>query len=161
MITTPNRSPVEPTVVPQGTGTVLHAFGDQVTVKLSAAQTGGAFALCEDITPPGGGPPLHYHLHEDELFMLQEGRVRYFLEAEWIDLEPGAVVFAPRKSIHTFRNVGDRPCRQLIMTTPSGFETFFARCATEFARPGGPDLARLADISAEHGIHFVEHVSTG
>jgi hypothetical protein len=40
--------------------------------------------------------------------------------------------------------------------TPSGFETFFARCAEEYAKPGSPDMGRIAAISAEHGIHFVE-----
>ena len=44
----------------------------------------------------------------------------------------------------------------LIMTVPSGIERFFARCAEEFAKPGGPpEMARLFDIGAEHGIHFI------
>jgi hypothetical protein len=42
----------------------------------------------------------------------------------------------------------------LITTAPSGFETFFTRCATEFANPAGPDMQRIMEISAEHGIHF-------
>jgi hypothetical protein len=44
----------------------------------------------------------------------------------------------------------------LIMTTPSGFEKFFARCAEEFAKPGGPDMSRIAKIGEEHGIHFLQ-----
>ena len=35
-------------------------------------------------------------------------------------------------------------------------EVFFARCAEEFAKPGAPDLARIVEISAEHGIHYVK-----
>jgi hypothetical protein len=62
----------------------------------------------------------------------------------------------PRGVVHTFKNVGDEPSRMLIMTTPSGFENFFARCAEEFARPGGPDMSRILAIGAEHGIHFVQ-----
>jgi hypothetical protein len=38
----------------------------------------------------------------------------------------------------------------------SGFEKFFARCAEEFAKPGEPpEMERLIEIGAEHGIHFV------
>jgi hypothetical protein len=42
------------------------------------------------------------------------------------------------------------------MTTPSGFEKFFARCAEEFAKPGGPNMPRIIEIGVEHGIHFVQ-----
>ena len=87
--------------------------------------------------------------------MLQEGRVSYFVENSWMELGPGGVVFAPRGTVHTFRNVGDKPARQCVLTTPFGFENFFARCALEFAKPGGPDMSRIEQISAEHGIHFV------
>jgi hypothetical protein len=42
------------------------------------------------------------------------------------------------------------------VTTPSGFEKFFARCAEEFAKPGGTDISRINEIGIEHGIHFVQ-----
>jgi hypothetical protein len=60
----------------------------------------------------------------------------------------------PKNSVHAFKNVGGVPLRMLITTAPSGFETFFNRCATEFANPSGPDMPRIMEISAEHGIHF-------
>jgi len=44
----------------------------------------------------------------------------------------------------------------LLMTTPSGFEKFFPRCAAEFAKTGEPDMSRIVQIGAEHGIHFVQ-----
>jgi len=44
----------------------------------------------------------------------------------------------------------------MVMTMPSGIESFSERCAEEFAKPSRPpDMARLFDIGAEHGIHFV------
>jgi hypothetical protein len=57
-----------PVILAPGEGETLHAFGEQVTVHLSGAQTGGRITLWTEITPPGGGPPPHYHLNEDELF---------------------------------------------------------------------------------------------
>jgi hypothetical protein len=42
------------------------------------------------------------------------------------------------------------------MTTPSGFEKFFARCAEEFAKTDNPDMSRIIEIGREHGIHFVQ-----
>jgi mannose-6-phosphate isomerase-like protein (cupin superfamily) len=36
-----------------------------------------------EITPPGGGPPPHYHLNEDETFHVLEGRIAFLLNGEW------------------------------------------------------------------------------
>jgi len=59
-------------------------------------------------------------------------------------------------AVHTFKNIGEQPSRMLLTTTPSGIEKFFARCAAEFAKPDRPDKSQLAEIGAEHGIHFVQ-----
>ena len=99
------------------------------------------------------GPPLHYHENEDELFLVQEGRAGFFYDDQWHEVGRGGVVFMPRKVIHTIKNIGDTPSRMLIQTHPAGFETFFARRAQEFAKPGGPDMQRIVAISAEQGIH--------
>lgn len=146
---------IAPVVVPPGAGPRYYAFGDEVIVHLSGEQTGGKFTLFTDITPPGGGPPPHYHLNEDEWFVVLEGRVSYFLHGKWQEpLTPGHMAFAPRSVVHSFKNVGDTPLKQLITTSPSGFETFFRRCHEEFQAPGGPNMDRILAIAAEHGIHF-------
>jgi hypothetical protein len=73
------------------------------------------------------------------------------------EVGPGGTAFLPRSVVHTFKNVGDKPSRHLIMTPPSGFEKFFERCAAEFAKPDGPpDMSRISEIGAERGIHFVQ-----
>ena len=144
-----------PSVVPPAAVRTIRAFGDTVLVHLDGDKTGGAFTLFTDITPPGGGPPPHYHANEDECFYVLEGRAEFFKGGVWTEVPAGTVVFMPKGVVHTFRNAGDQPLKQLIRTNPSGFENFFARCETEFNRPGGPDRERLFAIAAEHGIHFV------
>jgi mannose-6-phosphate isomerase-like protein (cupin superfamily) len=153
---TPLSTQTAATVVPENGGTVMTAFGETLTFKLTAEQTRGAFTLWEELIPPGGGPPLHYHQEEDELFMVKEGRVSFLLGGKWSELGPGAVVFAPRQVPHTFRNPSDTPSRMCVLTTPGGFESFFARCAAEFARPGVPDLNHIVALSAAYGIHFLD-----
>lgn len=144
-----------PVINPAGQGSILRAFGEEVTILLDAKQTGGQFTLVTTITPPGGGPPPHFHENEDELLHVLEGRVSFLVDGKWTETTPGATVFAPRKSVHTFKNVGDRPSKLLVQITPSGFENFFAAAAIEFAKPGGPDMSRAAMIASEHGIKFV------
>jgi quercetin dioxygenase-like cupin family protein len=145
-----------PAIVPSSQRRVLRAFGEEVHLRLTGEQTGGRLALWMEITPPGGGPPPHYHLNEDETFYVIEGFASFYKDGQWQELTPGSAVFMPRGIIHTFKNVGQTPLRMLISTSPAGFETFFARCADEFAKPGAPDMERIVAISAEHGIHFVQ-----
>jgi quercetin dioxygenase-like cupin family protein len=143
-------------IVRQNDARVLRAFGLELRILLDGERTGGALAMWTEITPPGGGPPPHYHLNEDEILHVIEGRVAFFLNGEWNEAGPGGTAFLPRGIVHTFKNVGDQPSRMLNMTMPSGFEKFFARCADEFAKPGEPDMSRIIEIGAEHGIHFVQ-----
>lgn len=65
-------------------------------------------------------------------------------------------MLVPKGTVHTFRNAGDSPLKMLIQASPSGFETFFASCAEEFARSSTPDMERILEIGVKHGIHFVK-----
>jgi len=126
-----------------------------VTILLDGERTAGKFTMWTEITPPGGGPPPHHHVNDDEAFHVLEGRVAFLSAGEWHEVGPGGATYMPRGVVHTFKNVGDQPSRMLISTTPSGFEAFLARCAEEFAKAGGPDMARIVQIGVEHGIHVV------
>ncbi len=144
-----------PIIVQPGGGKELRALGDILTVLIEGAQTGGKVAVMLDVTPPDSGPPLHRHSLEDELFLVIDGRISYLTERRWTEVGPGGVVYLPRGTIHSYRKVGTTPSRQWIITTPSGFETLFSRCADEFALPGGPDMGRIVAISGVHGIEYV------
>jgi len=133
----------------------LHAFGEEVQLYLTGAETGGRFTQWLEITPPGGGPPPHFHTNEDEWFYVLQGTVSFFRDGAWQEVGPGARVWCPRETIHTFQNTGDTPSHMILTTAPSGFEVFFTRAAAEFAKPEGPDMPRVLEIAAEHGIHFV------
>lgn len=143
-------------IVRKNEARVLHAFGEEVMILLDGKSTGGKLTMWTEVTPPGGGPPLHYHSREDETFHVIEGRVAFLANGDWHEVGPGGVAFMPGGVVHTFKNVGDEPSRMLILTMPSGIEKFFARCAEEFAKPGGPDMSRIMEIGVEHGIHFVQ-----
>jgi hypothetical protein len=54
-------------IVRQNDARVLRAFGLELRILLDGERTGGALAMWTEITPPGGGPPPHYHLNEDEI----------------------------------------------------------------------------------------------
>jgi mannose-6-phosphate isomerase-like protein (cupin superfamily) len=144
-------------IVPLGERESVRAFGTEMLFHLTGKQTAGRSAIATSIIPPHNpGPPPHRHEREDEIFFVQEGRMAFLVDGTWQEVPEGATVFAPKMSIHSLKNLGDTPARVLTMMVPAGFEVFFARCANEFAKPGAPDLARIVEISAEHGIHYVK-----
>lgn len=147
---------LKPSIVQHNEGRVLHAFGDVGTVMLRGEQTGGAFTVLFDETPPGAGPPMHVHSKEDELFLIVEGTVSFFANDRWTDVGPGGVVFMPRGTPHTYRNRTNTHTKQWIMATPSGFEKCFIACADEFARANGPDQGRIVELLRQQGIELLD-----
>ena len=147
---------LDPMIVQPGAGCDLHAFGNTLSVMLAGENTGGMLSVMVESTPPGGGPPLHVHNHEDEIFLVIEGNIQYYINDDWIEVKPGGVVYLPRGTAHCYRNIGDTPSRHWIIVTPSGFEQFFAHCASEFASASGPDMQRIGSIHQEHGIELLE-----
>lgn len=54
---------------------------------------------------PGTGPALHVHPY-DEVFVVQQGRARFFIGSEVIDAEAGETVMGPAGVPHKFINLG-------------------------------------------------------
>lgn len=144
----------KPSITLAGHSQVIQAFGEQMYIHLGAEETGGRYCMFTEITSPGGGPPPHSHAAEDEWFHVLEGRAAFLKDGDWVEVPPESTVFIPKGTVHSFKNVGDTPLKQLITVAPAGIETFFARCAEEFQKPEGPDMERILAISAEHGIVF-------
>ncbi len=144
-----------PVITPPGQGRIVRAFGEEVEFVITGEQTGDRFTQWIETTPPGIGPPPHYHTLEDENFYVIEGSPEFLHDGKWTAVVPGTSVFMPKGEVHAFRNAGSTPLKMLITTVPSGFETFFTRCAEEFAKAGEPDMAQITEIALKHGIHFV------
>jgi quercetin dioxygenase-like cupin family protein len=148
----------------------LWFLGTLVYPKLVGEQTSGRFALWEGVLPHGAAPPLHSH-PQDETFYLLDGEVTVWIvepdsagERDWVDTHarrcgPGAVVFAPGGTPHSFRVESDT-ARLLFLSTPAGIEDY-VRALAEPARwpwlqppPDGPRVPadRIAAVDREHGV---------
>jgi quercetin dioxygenase-like cupin family protein len=152
MHTSPGSAPA-PLVVNPGSGESFTMLGERVDVLASTAGTGGSCFVFIEETAPGHGPPLHRHDREDEFFYILEGSYRFRVNGNDVNAGPGAFLFVPRSSVHTFANVGDRPGRMLIWTVPPAIEPAFRRAAQERLTPA--DMPRLAEVFAASGVTFL------
>ena len=146
--------------VPAESGEAVWFTVNRMTIKATAASTGGAFGLVEAIGPAGSSPPLHVHHREDESFWLLEGSLTVRCGDRTFSAEPGSFTFLPRGVPHTFVVEGDTPARLLSICVPGGFERYFADAGRPAEGDGLPpeaplDVEMLARVGAEYGLEIV------
>ena len=139
---------LDPVHVPPDGGETVFLVGDTYTTLLSGAQTGGTFTLLEALVPPESGPPPHYHIAEDETFILLEGRITFRFGDEVIDARPGTVVYVPRGTPHSFKNVAGGLARMYFMFSPAGMEGMFAEIGAPGVRGQQAPPLTMADLQA-------------
>jgi mannose-6-phosphate isomerase-like protein (cupin superfamily) len=141
--------------IKQGEGRPIHVVGDEVIIKISSRDTGGAFAVFESLTGPLHGPPLHLHRQQDEWWYILEGEFRFEVDGREIYASEGATVFAPRGSRHTFQNVGTAPGRTVTTVVPGGLDEFFEELETAVPRGTVPDPEQIVPIFEKHGLELL------
>ena len=105
--------------------------------------------------PPLADTPLHTPENEDEIFYVLEGEHIYQVGDEEFRAGPGGMVFAPRGVPHAQRRVVPGKGRQLVLTSPAGFEGFFRELAAAHeAGTLGPDA--YAGASERYRITWVD-----
>lgn len=135
--------------------------GDHLTFKITAEQTGGRFAVAQTYIPVDAGPPPHIHGREDELFYVLEGTMMFMDNTHTFTAGPGSAVYLPKGIPHTFKNIGDKPARCILIAAPAGFETFVAECGeriSEIPHPkqvGPADVQKLLAGCGKYGLSIV------
>jgi quercetin dioxygenase-like cupin family protein len=139
------------TIIGHGDQRVLHVLGETLTVKIDGTQTDGKVAVVEEVSPVGGGPPLHVHRHEDEVLHVLEGEMELQLGDRRIRATAGSTAFLPRDVPHAFRNVGTRPSRVLVVISPAEFVGFFdaVHALTE------PTPTKVKELGEKYGLTFL------
>jgi mannose-6-phosphate isomerase-like protein (cupin superfamily) len=141
-----------PFAIPAGGGERLAFSGAEFVIRASAAMTGGAYSIIEEIAPLD--TPRHVHAHEDELFYVLEGEHVFQVGDTEHRVGPGGLVFAPRGIPHAQRRVVPRAGRVLVLTAPAGLEGFFRELAgADRAGTLGPDA--YARASEHYGLTWL------
>ncbi len=149
-----------------GEGPAVWFLGNLVTWKATGEQTHGRLTIAEFVHPAGFGPPLHRHLHEDEIFCILSGTAEFYCKGERLQAAAGDFVLLPAGEPHTFLAGDDAPLRTLQITAPAGFEHFAAAAGTPAGQrrlPGAaqPGPAALGHTATVHGIEILGGGSSG
>jgi len=141
-------------------GEAIWFLHSRITVKATAAETGGGFGLVESVIPPGFSPPFHVHHREDESFYVLEGELTMRCGEEEFAAHAGSFFFLPRDVPHSFVVEGDTPARMLTLLTPGGGEGFFVDVSRpaegDGLPPVGPvDVDALRRIGEQYGDEIV------
>ncbi|WP_054312067.1 cupin domain-containing protein [Mesorhizobium sp. 1M-11] len=132
---------------------VMEWLGVRYRVILPVSETAGAVSIVDSLSPAGSGPPRHVHEREDETFILMSGACEFWLEGQSFTKKAGETAFMSRGREHTFRVLGDEPCRHFVILSPGGFEAFFADMAKgRFRIP--QDMDQIAASAARRGLRF-------
>jgi quercetin dioxygenase-like cupin family protein len=94
--------------------------GEQITIRRTSTDTGGAVLEWELLLAPGGRvPSSHAHPEQEEVFTVLAGQMRFRVGFRRVIANPGDTVRIPPGTVHHFANPGRRPARVAVRTSPA------------------------------------------
>jgi mannose-6-phosphate isomerase-like protein (cupin superfamily) len=118
-----------------------------IRFKVLPRETAGGLFVIEHMHLERGGPPLHYHPHQEEWFYVMDGEVLFQVGDQKAVLRSGESVLGPRGIPHAFTSVGKTPGRLLISFSPAGkMEEFFEAAGNLATPPMDPAFYRRFDV---------------
>ena len=121
-------------------------------IKVSQKDTDGNLTIFEYTGNVKGGPALHLHPHQDEIFFVVQGEYLFQVGDEKQNLKAGDIIFLPRTVAHAFAQLTETG-KMFFLFQPSGkMEDFFRLLGDPMFKPTPEEGAK---ISLEHGMKVV------
>ena len=121
-------------------------------IKVSQKDTDGKLTIFEYTGNVKGGPALHLHPHQDEIFFVVQGEYLFQVGDEKYNLKAGDIIFLPRAVAHAFAQLTETG-KMFFLFQPSGkMEDFFRLLGDPMFKPTPEEGAK---ISLEHGMKVV------
>jgi mannose-6-phosphate isomerase-like protein (cupin superfamily) len=134
-----------------------HQIGvSATTYKVVTSETKGDLFVIEQANQRRGGPPLHVHHGEDELFYVLEGEYLIQVGDKQFPLKAGDCVLGPRGVPHAWAYVGSSMGRLLLSYAPAGkMEAFFNAWEQLGFSPGGYSKEKDAALLRTYGMERI------
>lgn len=122
-------------------------------IKISSNDTNGDIAIFEESGfTPNGGPPLHIHPYQDEIFYIVEGEYLFQVADEKYQMKPGDTIFLPRNIQHAFMQLSDKG-KVIISFIPAGKMEDFFKVTDSWTSP--PTLKEIEKTFEDHDMKIV------
>lgn len=125
---------------------------DQWMINVPAEATGGSLSVMTWHGTAEGGPPLHLHIDQDEVFIVDAGEYRFQCAEDRYLLKAGDSIFLPRGLPHSFRQLSPTGSLRFLYTPAGQMEDFFA-ALSRLDRPPTPEHAQA--LFSAHGMRVV------
>ncbi len=130
-------------------------LGGDISLKVSGIDTGGVWAFFEIPTIPHAGPPLHFHLKQDEWFYVLKGDHHFRVGSDDYLVHAGGSIFGPRMMSHAWQNIGGEPGKLLVLAEPAGqLEEFFMEFSELNSQAPANEVA-LHELFAKYEMQVV------
>jgi quercetin 2,3-dioxygenase len=121
-------------------------------IKVSQKDTNGDLTVFEYTGNEKGGPPLHVHSHQDEIFFIVQGQYLFQVGDDKHTLKAGDTIFLPRAVPHAFAQLTENG-KMFFLFQPSGKMEDYFRALSNITSPPTPEQG--AKIFADHDMKVV------
>lgn len=134
--------------------TITPFAGDSFFTKVSTKDTDGDLYVFESTRLEEGGPALHLHYDQDEMWYVLEGEFLIKVGDKTYEAKAGDTVFGPRMVPHSMAKVGKAPGKLLIIFQPAGkMEECFSKLSAGVTKGMTPE--QRDNFRKEHGFERV------
>ena len=121
-------------------------------IKVSQKDTNGDLTVFEYTGNQKGGPPMHIHPHQDEIFFIVQGEYLFQVGGDMHNLKAGDTIFLPRTVPHAFAQLTDNG-KMFFFFQPSGKMEDYFRALGSLTSPPTPEQG--AKIFADHEMKVI------
>lgn len=125
-----------------------------IDFKVSAEDTDDALTIGEYTGYTKGGPPLHIHPYQDEVFIVLEGEHLFQVGDEQYHLTAGDTIFLPRNVPHAPCQLSEKG-KYLFFFTPAGKMEDFFRQVDKLSVKGQPTPEQFGELFSTHEMKIV------
>ncbi|MGV9386108.1 cupin domain-containing protein [Nonomuraea sp. NPDC003707] len=133
-------------------------LGGRAQILVPGTATGGALSVMEFTDPKGHAPPLHVHDAEDEIWIVLDGEITFFVGDDRHDLHAGAIAHGPRGVPHSYL-VRSSDARMVVAFGPAGIEDWFAANSSPISDvndvPAAFDIEAIVASATAHHLRVV------
>lgn len=140
-------------------GKLYWITGDFWKIVANGKDTEDKYAIMDVTIMPKNGVKSHIHSREDEALFIIDGQFEVRYGDQKINPTNGAHLFLKRGISHSFKNVGNKEGRLLVMFTPAGCEKMYEELGIPvmdvkaFSRPYTfPNLIKAIQLLRKYGI---------